>query len=494
MKGITFSMDALFALLIIAALVPVLLIVSFERPEEEIFSLLQMNAEDSINTISNLRIKDVRNEKVIDNLFTRSILTDADLNFTLLEIIGALWASDNSTLIEAANNISKNIIDPIIPDTVKWRLTIDNEIIYNTTENINRTLTLSKRVLSGVAKGKPSTGFLSNAFIVGIEKLSSSYVFFGGFVGQGNISVNFSDIPSDANILSIYMEMDVGSNFSLYINNNKCGTFNKTLNWNNWTIVDQNCLNKIIPGINNTFKITFLDSNFAKHFIGGGFIKITYNTEQFSSLDINSTRKYLPEITGITNYFDSFYVPGSLSNMTIYLHYVNNINATLFFNVAGKEIFRNSDAGEKNTILNDTYLKGLLSYANLSNQTVPIRLGTEGFAIGGGVGASDSILITDNSGSMSTCDVNVSCSAPAICDTTPPCNDERIDVAKQSDKEFVDTILLNYTGNRIGLVAYKGSACNVYNLTDNVTVLKNTINNYTNNCVGVGGTCVSCGE
>ena len=187
------------------AIVPVLLIVSFQKPEEKIISLLQSEAEDSINVVSNLRIKDVRNEPVIDDLFDKGVLTDSDLNTTLLEIIGALWASDNATLTEDANNISKNIINNLIPSTVKWRLTIENETVYNSSENITKTLTLSKRILSGVAKGKPSKGFLSNAFIVGIEKRSSSYVFFGGFIGQGNITAVVRDIPLNSSCRIKYL-------------------------------------------------------------------------------------------------------------------------------------------------------------------------------------------------------------------------------------------------------------------------------------------------
>jgi len=471
MKGITFSMDALFALLIVTAFVPVLLIISFQEPEDEIFSILQMEAEDSIDVVSNLRIIDMRNEAVIDDLFNEGILVNADLNSTLLEIIGALWASDNITLLEGANNISKHIIDKLIPSTVEWRLTIENETIYNSSQNISRTVTIGKRVLSGVAKGKPSQGFLANAFIKGIDKLSSSYVFFGGFVGQGNISVNVSDIPSDANISSVYMEMDIGENFSLFINDNNCGIFNKTVSGasDSWTITSTSCLSSILPGVNNTIEMKFLGDSSADKFIGGGFIKIVYNTEQFLPIS-NITRHYIPGIVGAINYFDSFYIPGNLTKMNIHLEFLSQHDVSMLIGNTTVFDFTGSNSNETIDIL-DSELSTKLNYSELSKENIPIRLGAtkqiQGFV---STGNADTIIITSTSGEMGNCDIRNG--SLELCDADG--NTTRLDAAKTANIDFAETIL-DVESNRVANIGYHNNAPDgesKVELTENLTILK----------------------
>ncbi len=489
-KGVVFTFDALFALIIVISIVPLIVLLTV-KPEVSTQNL-GFQAESSIETLSELTIRNVIKEPVISGLYSRGAITSNDLDRPVIDVIVEMWASNSTTNFTIAQNITQNLLKDMVSGNFQWSLVVENETLFDTGGNVRKTSATGRRVVSGFRKGQQSAGYVASIFLTSIAgKKASFYYFFGGFVGQGNISFNVSDIPSDANVTSIYMEMGIGSNFTLFINNNTCGTFNKSSQVDNWTITSQNCLNGIIAGSNNTFRITFIDGNFAKQFIGGGFLKITYDTKQLSLIEGNSTRKYLPGISGVINYFDSFYVPGSLENMTAYLHYVNNISgATLFFNIGGVEVFRSSNTGEQIIFLNDTYLKSLLIYANLSNHTVPTRFGTEGFGISVGLGGSDSVLITDNSGSMTTCDV----SSNTTCNCTGPCRRNRIDVAKEVDKEFVDTILANYTGNRISLVGYTGGVCNTMGFTDNITALKNRIDGYRGNCVGApGGTCISCG-
>jgi len=492
-KGVIFTFDALFALLLVITIVP--LIVLFASTTEVTTEHVGFQAESAIDTLAELKIRNIIREPAVSELYSRGVISDNDLDRPVMEFIVDMWASNSTTNFTYAQNITEKLLRTMLSENFAWSLSLENETLFDTGGQIRKTSATGRRIASGFRKGSPTAGYVASIFLTSIGgKKASSYYFFGGFVGQGNISFNIFDIPSDAKVTSIYMEMDVGTNFTFLINDNVCGTFNKTvgLTADNWTINSSYCLNRILNGIKNNFSIAFIGSYFTKHFIGGGFIKITYNTKQLFLADENSTRKYMPGISGVINYFDSFYVPGSLNNMTMYLHYINNISgATLFFSIGSVEIFRSSNAGEQAVILNDSYLKSLLSYSNISNRTVPIRFGTEGFALitGVGAGASDSVLITDNSGSMDTCDVN----SNTTCDCIGPCRRTRLNVAKEVDKEFVSTIL-NYSNNRISLVGYQGDVCNVLDFTNNATSLNNTIDGYTDNCnVGPGGTCISCG-
>jgi len=82
--------------------------------------------------------------------------------------------------------------------------------------------------------------------------------------------------------------------------------------------------------------------------------------------------------------------------------------------------------------------------------------------------SADSVLVTDVSGSMN--------------------DDNKINLAKQADLLFVDTVL-DITGNKIGAVSYESNVRDVEPLTDSKITLQNEINSYYAN----GGTCICCG-
>src|SRR3989344_6579318 len=86
-------------------------------------------------------------------------------------------------------------------------------------------LVSSRRLISGIEKFKPIKGATSKVFLEGIKsKKYSSYLYFGGFVGQGNITGFIEDIPQNVNISQIYLELDSGSDFNVLINNVMCGS------------------------------------------------------------------------------------------------------------------------------------------------------------------------------------------------------------------------------------------------------------------------------
>jgi hypothetical protein len=134
----------------------------------------------------------------------------------------------------------------------------------------------------------------------------------------------------------------------------------------------------------------------------------------------------------------------------------------------------------------------MLDFNSLSKKTVPIRMGTGEYVFGGsgGLGNADVILITDVSGSMdnqlnsSSNGVDRNCNDPNLYNQTT----RRVSLAKCLDKDFVD-IILNTSGNRVGLVSYRDGLNNYHNLSTNKTTLTAQINGYGAN----GGTCICCG-
>jgi hypothetical protein len=119
-------------------------------------------------------------------------------------------------------------------------------------------------------------------------------------------------------------------------------------------------------------------------------------------------------------------------------------------------------------------------------------MGTAEYVFGGpsATGNADVILITDVSGSMdnqlngSSTGTDRNCNDPNLYNQTT----NRISLAKCLDKEF-ENIILNVSGNRVGLVSYRDSLSNFHNLSTNKTSLESQINGYFAN----SATCICCG-
>lgn len=478
MRGFFFSMDAMFALLIVIATIPILTLLSLSAVSPEVIhERLHLQAEDAINVMSEIRVIDVIREPVILNYYG-DVLDGDDVNKTLIDVLGMLWSSDNISYTEAARNITEHLFSRIMPSNTKWSLSIENDTIYNTTGDITRTISISKKIASGFMKEQPSTGYIAKVYLNRINgKRTASYIFFGGFVGEGKISKIVSDIPENTTIREIYMEMNVGNNFTLYINDNPCNNFTKSpgeFSVDNWTITDSTCLSYLNPGENNTILIDFISDDLTTKYIGGGYIKIVYDTTELVRGDNGRMNYTMPGIDGIINLYSSFYVPGTLDAVNAYLHYFNNVsNITVFFNIGNITVYESNVTGENNINLNNSYIESklaLLGYDFLSNKTIPIRVGTKAFEAA--QGHADVVLITDVSGSMrwrldkdQTTGVNRDCDDPDLYDP----DTRRMSLAKCLDKEFID-IILNNTENRVGLVAYSGLP-NTIGTTDSTVIV-----------------------
>jgi len=491
MRGMFFTMDAMFALMIIVAIIPIFMLISISTvPPEVLHQRLHLQAADAVNLMSEIKTVDLMREPVILNYYNKGILDDNDMNMPLIDTIAMLWSSNNISYTEAAANITDYIFSKVMPNNIKWGIFIENETIYSKPGDITRTVAISKKLMSGYMKGKPSSGYISKASLNKISgKRTASYSFFGGFVGEGNITTVIGDIPKNSTMRFIYMEMNVGNNFSLYINNNLCGNFIKTsgrLAVNNWTITNPVCLGFINPGENNTIVISFTGNNLSEKFIGGGYIKIVYDTTDMVILDTGIVKNYMPGIYGVMNLFSSFYVPGALNSINVYLHYLNNAsNTKVFLNIGNITIYESSATGEQHININNTNISTLLNsygitYNFLSNNTVPIRFGTRGNGTAG-YGNADVILITDGSDAMK---YRLDSDLPPTgtgrkCDNVNLYDPDtrRYDLAKCLDSEFVDIILSNKE-NRVGLVYYDKTIKNFHDLSNDNSSLQAQIRNY----------------
>ncbi|MEM2130907.1 MAG: VWA domain-containing protein [Candidatus Woesearchaeota archaeon] len=490
-RGVFFILDAIFAVSLIA-LALVLFYKFFILDVKPI--QIKQSSNDLIYVLSNIKISEI-NDSYVKALINEGKIQNKEN--TLLEQIGEFYVLN---MTEYSKNLSELFLKGF--DKYGFEILINNERIYYKEPLINKKdfLISSKRLISGIEKFKPLKGATSKVYLSGIEKKKySEYVYFGGFVGQGNISVK-KYLPNNLNFSNIYLELNSVSDFIFYINNNKCSdVFNPSGSYmGSDSFYLENCTIYLEKNAVNNFTFVFLDT-LDKSYIGGGYLRIDYYTDEMKKEEyIKKSNTSLYGINGIINIYDSFYVPGNLINISVYLHYFSSIqnitNNTFYFTIGNNTIYRDSNlTGEKTAFLDFNNITSKISTSILSNNNIPFRIGFENASFGYIYeGNADVALITDVSGSMgwqminSDTGINRSCNDPNFNNT----DTSRISVARCVDKEFVNDIL-NITGNKLGLVSYSSSTVNnqIISPTTDSNLLISTINNYTAN----GGTCICCG-
>ena len=497
--GFLLSLDAIAAITLLLMVSLFLGGLSFTHASPELrYQRYYYAGKDLANVIEQTEISAVSD---IVNL-SRYGLAEDDMNRTILDVIGSFWAEGNKSYAE---NLTEEIFGKILNRTgFGYEILFNGDTIYKSGNETDFLARLST-IVSGYEKTKPVNGYLAKVYPTKVSKTFSHFSYFGGYVGDGNIT-KVIRLPVDANVTNVYMEMNVGGNFTLYVNGNFSGNYVKrkgNFSADNWTVcsseTNPSYCSYFMPGENR------VEMNFTggESYIGGGYLKITYETSELSedeysySGNVTNRKYFFPGINGIINLYSSFYVPGTLQNISVRLHYknnlsLNNVGIPVYFVMGANEIFRSNETGEHVIDIPEANISEIFGGKSnlidvLSNATIPIRFGTETFAFVSGEGRSDSVLITDVSGSMSTCDVD-STDGPCDCNSPPPCQRDRIEVAKEVDKEFVASIL-NYTGNRAGLVSYTTAVDETHPLSNDSSSLNSQIDGY----YPQDYTCISCG-
>ncbi|MFH1402652.1 MAG: vWA domain-containing protein [Candidatus Altiarchaeota archaeon] len=475
-RGYGIIIDAVFALTVTMILFTTLIGMSYSgsSPSDTSFKRLHYVSEDAL---------DVLNKKGI------------------LDQVGEYWAAANGNQSSEefinATNISTQYLDELIPPNMGYMLTVDDELIANETRGIDPDNSLVKthstRLLVGYGRGMPTRGHVARSFLSNIrEKETSEYAYFGGFIGQGNITTYLRGLPVDVNVNRACFELNTLAPFDAYVNDNYAGTFTPSGTSMNATIkgsagcVQSAYLNSFTSG-DNRIDLKFSTSNFSLMYVGGGYLQVTYNTSQMDTDEISDVgRYYFPGVDGLINIYDSFYVPGRLESLNAYLHYTSNYS--VYLNIGGITVFNSSgNMTEQNMTLTNEQLEssGLVYYPDMSENTIPVRMGTGNFSYTITSGSADVVLITDMSGSMLRClNSNNYCTQDSHC----PGSRCRWPYAKELDKQFIEMVL-NTTGNRVGLVTYSYNAYNRHDLSNNEADLNQTVDGL---ATPDGGTCICC--
>lgn len=473
-KAYFFSLDALVALIIIIGIVILIKPYSSQKtPEAHI-------QEDLITVLSSLKIGEINNSYVKELISENKI---TDINQSVLEQIGEFYAKSDPE----AQFLAQSVINQLnISENIG--LYFNNQPItekYSIPQNNATDIWTSRQIISGIQQGSSVKGYSSRAFLTAANKVK--YFYFGGYIGDGNISAK---IDYTGKINSAEMELAINNNFSIYVNGHN--------------VADYTASDSVISPKKYTIPIAYFQSNLTNGniielvgknlYIAGGYIKITYESSEING----KGKKYLPGIKGLINLYDSFYVPGQLENMKIFLHYKSNYK--VFLTIGNKTIYTGQSNNSEFLIsLNNSYLSSIFDYSQLSRKTIPLRLGLENASYVFNKSMDvDVFSVTDISGSMadvclgasgrcchSGCDSNQS-----LCIQCGGTWQNKITMAKEADYIFIDSVL-NNSRNRVGLVAYNTTAIdqNYHALSNNNVSLKAKVSTWN----AGGTTCICCG-
>ncbi|MGM5488008.1 MAG: vWA domain-containing protein, partial [Nanobdellota archaeon] len=473
-------------------------------------------ADDAIDVLSEIRISEI-DDAFIQTLISNNNLTAHDMNNSVLEQALIFWAEGKPELARGLLNAT------LVPELKgKYRFGFfagENSTLFNDSIVDINSLMVYKKFVSGIEEGKQTRGFMTKVSFTDIHsKQTNLYHYFGGFVGQGNVTANMSLVNlTGARIISMELELDVVSDFVLYINDDLVGIFTHSAGHkeaDRWTINQSTT-----PSIDDSWfvdgdNLVTLDfvGQMNESYIGGGYIKITYETntkkDPYTRFTSGNAIRRIPlsGVSGAINIYDSFYVPGDIHGMKVYLDYVaqhntsNSTNSSLFFNLGNKTVYRSSNFTDPHRTASLTNFTQL-NLSELGFNTIPYRVGYSNLSYvvssSNHSGAGDAILVTDRSGSMQWVFYENNNNGKYRSTDYSQCTDTRLNdpevsriyVARCVDKEFAADMVGSSPYNRVGLTSYSTNLLSQQMLNDDYPSLKQQIEQYD----AGGGTCTACG-
>jgi hypothetical protein len=464
-KGFFFTVDALIAVFII------FLVMIIYSPSETYIRTGSDLPSDVLKSFSTLRVYETNNSYLQGLVASGQI---ARLNNTLLEQIGEFYVI-NKTL---ARELTSALLGDLRVNE-NFGIWFGNDLIYssNRTAYPNATdIDVERQTISGLENNGSVRGFSARAFLSS-DKVTD-YYYFGGYVGDGNISIL---VNCNGTLNSADMELAINKSFQVYINDNFAGSYSASPSTTQPTNYSLN-ISKFSSGQN----IVELRGN--NLFVAGGFLKVRYIGGV--SFTQNETTYRFPGIKGLINVYDGFYVSGNLNSMEIFIH-VNSSSSPFFLTLGNVTILNKTTVGEERINLTNANISALMSYGPLVNKNVPLRIGLENVTLIGTTTLLDVFSVSDLSTSMECSCSNSHYSTKSQCISHGGTWTCPIEDAKNATNLLID-LILNFSGNKVGLSGYEYYAkkLDFYQLSNNSVSLKNVVNN---NWDANGHTCICCG-
>src|SRR3989344_837931 len=202
-KGAFFSTDAIIAL-VIAFLFLILAYPILKSQEAHTTNL----HNDVLSVLSELKTGE------IDSFYVQSLIAQGrinDTNKSMIEQIGEFYVTD---LIQAKILAQEMLKELNTTENIGlWYgtelLASENSTPYSSAKNLQT----ARQIVSGIRVGTNITGFSASAELT--NKYQEKYSYFGGYVGDGNITIQ---IEYNGTIIDSLVEIAVNKNFTTYIN------------------------------------------------------------------------------------------------------------------------------------------------------------------------------------------------------------------------------------------------------------------------------------
>jgi hypothetical protein len=508
-KGAMFTLEAFIAVILLMSALALLV---HHYSNKEVNYHTTQYSSDIMQILSTVRLSEL-NAETLAFLSNNNI---TDLNKTIVEQVLRFQVGNEEANAEELLELT---LSNVIPNNYHLGVWIEgyNESIYVTSSENASNIIATKQMVSGIERNRTIEGITARALLSNInQRANSEIVYFGGYEGDGNIT-KIINLPSNVDEINyVEIEANMGGGFNLYINDNFAGNYSPTdiQGADTWTI--NSSYKDYLQSGENEVLFNFNSDN---RFVGGGYLKVDYQTDELSTYnDVGEGQYNMPGIDGIINLYSSFFIPGTLNNLSIYLHYQSENE--VFINIGDRTVYSQNSSGETEITIPNSELDQLLNYNDYSNKTVPIRIGLRNvsYSFFGFGGTADSVLVTDVSGSMDDCveytepyicEYNCWWGGAKSCEVSDPddcsntvcggscwfdygygieCTNTKMDIAKTADKEFVD-VVLETENNRVGLVSYDSSTDDTEGLTNSTSTLYNVIDSYSPG----GSTCICCG-
>lgn len=240
-RGVVLTLDSIIAFGIMTVIISSLMFIRIES-NYPYLAAQQMHSmsEDVLTILSESKINEVTSQSLIDAYMLSGVLNETDLDKNTIDIIGSLWSAGR---IEEAANITKDILNDFLPSNFGYRLLIDDDNVYNSSDTTrlaysDSTISISSnRIASGYEKYRATEGYVARALARSVEK-SNTLIVMGDVIyssisksdqgdkcaGANGNTVNISyiiDVPIDANITDAYWFVEsswVDDKFKIFLN------------------------------------------------------------------------------------------------------------------------------------------------------------------------------------------------------------------------------------------------------------------------------------
>ena len=237
MKGFFFTTDALIAITLLSVAFGV--VVSIDSTTilgKSNYEQMHYITEDAMQIFTKLKLSDI-NETVIDDVIANTNITQDDIIKNLPDIIGLLWAYNET---DYAEKIIMDVLSSpgdLIPKEYDYALSVDETdsktLIYSTTGNdpsdeptLNY-LTSASRIISGYKENTAPFGFVSRAWASKVSKNASKVIEFnpeGGSYDPGGVAyikkkfyLNATEIYNATMHISIHRGTSAINSNALYV-------------------------------------------------------------------------------------------------------------------------------------------------------------------------------------------------------------------------------------------------------------------------------------